>query len=891
MRRGWIIATGICWLAALAGGVGSASLLQRDLPQVLSLEDYAPPVLTRVYARDGSLLNQFGQERRIVVPLSQIPESFRQALLSIEDADFYHHPGVDPSAIVRAVWRDVISGRRAQGASTITQQLARDLRLPTVFGSGVLTTDKTITRKIQEWILAFQIEKTYTKDEILELYCNQIYFGHGFYGVEAASRFYFGKPAATLSLDEAALLAGVVQRPEAYSPIRHPERARGRRNIVLRRMAAEGYLTAAQAEVASNRPVAAVRSAAGQRQIGRYFLEEIRKDLAGRYGETAIYEEGMEVRTTLDPTIQRLAENTLRKHLRAIDRRRGFRPIVSNVLEDPGVDPDEWTGLDGDPPPQTDHATRGVVLAVTPGEATVRLPGNLTGRLLLEGAAWTKTADLTDLLETGDVTLFDVEGEVEGTAPVSLRLDQEPAVEGAVVVLAPRSGAILALVGGYDFGRSQFDRAIQARRPVGSSFKPILYAAALEQGLTPADLIFDEPSVFVDPRTGDLYQPENYERDYWGLITLRTALEHSRNIAAVKLINHIGFKPVFDVAARLGLTARLRPFPSLALGAVEVSLVEMTSAYGAFAGGGIHVDPHMLERVVTRNGITRFQANPASREAMDPAVAYVLTHMLQGVIRRGSGSSVADFPRPVAGKTGTTDRHSDAWFIGYTPDLVCGVWVGLDRVESIGRGQSGARVALPIWNEIMRAATEGRPVKDFDRPSRVVQAPIDIDTGLRASVDTGCKQILLESFVEGTVPQQRCGPVPHTRHALPYFLQREPLEDDLRLHLTRDELDGLLDRESAFLHLLPLSSSLAVAYGDTASTVGIVREGGWRDRLFAWGRQAARSAAVPHGPLLQEEPSPDVTTLPEPPEGTVPLAERLGLDGRRPAVFIVHSDR
>ncbi|MCZ6649145.1 MAG: PBP1A family penicillin-binding protein [Acidobacteria bacterium] len=882
--RRWLVATLVAWVLAAAVGVGAASLLRRDLPQVQSLEDYAPPVLSRIYARDSSLLRQFGEQRRLVVGLSDISPWFRQAIIASEDSQFFRHPGVDLKAILRAVWVDLLAGRKDQGGSTITQQLAKDL---------FLTKEKLWTRKLQEWVFALQMEKTYTKEEILTLYCNQIYFGHGYYGIEAASRFYYDKPAAALTLDQAALLAGLVQRPESYSPVRSPERARRRRDLVLRRMVSEEFITSAQAEAAQARAVVThVGAGAGSRH-GLYFIEDVRKKLLAQFGEGALYKDGLEVATTMDPTLQQTAEEMLRDGLRTVDRRRGFRPITENVLEDHGTEPEAWDDPTWFMLPGVGRTAYGVVLESARDKVHVRLGRDMEGVLHAEGALWTGEKDLRRLLKRGDRTLFTpLEDPSAGGGPVSVALDQVPQVEGAVVILDPATGEVLALAGGYDFERSQFNRAVQARRQVGSAFKPLVYAAALEVGLTPSDRIYDHPTVFIDPQTGDLYQPENYERDYMGLITLRTALEHSRNIPAVKLINHIGFRPVFDVAARLGITTRLRPYPSLALGAVEVSLLEMTAAYGAFANGGLLLPPHLIRRVTDREGRVRSAAAPAASEALEPAVAYVLTQMLQGVMRRGTGASIADFPYPAAGKTGTTDEHTDAWFIGYTPSLVCGVWVGLDQSASLGFKQSGARAAMPIWDRIMRFAMKDRPPAEFSRPPEVSQAPVDPLTGLRAGVRTGCREVLLESFLPGSEPATLCGRGPHFRQQLPYFLHMKPIDESQRLVLSRDELDTLRDEEARYLRWLPLSRSLAITYGDSSLTVGVrLRDEG---PFASWGRWRTAPeppGQVPQGRLLLTESAPLPEDLPEPPEDVLPLDERRGLDGRRPQAIIIQADR
>ncbi|MFQ5767728.1 MAG: transglycosylase domain-containing protein, partial [Acidobacteriota bacterium] len=423
-RLRWILATVLCWALAVGLGIALASLLQHQMPQVLSLEDYSPPVLSRIYAADGTLLQQFGEQRRIVVPLSDLPTSFKEAIVAIEDADFYSHPGIDLTAIVRAVWRDLLAGQKAQGASTITQQLARDL---------FLTKEKEWGRKLQEWLLALQVEKSYTKDEILELYCNQIYFGHGFYGIEAASRFYYGKPASALSLDEAALLAGLVQRPEVYSPLRSPQRARRRRDHVLRRMVAVGDLTPEMARSAMERPVSSHPRPSSERKIGLYFLEEVRKNLMKTYGEQVLYKQGMEIHTTLDQNLQALSERVLRRHLEQIDRVRGFRPITRNVIKDESVPPEEWRDPSWGPPLEKGQSVRGVVLSVDTRQARIRM-GQREGLLQAKDAAWTGQRDLRRILSRGDVTLFSILDDTPGR-PLALRLNQEPQVEGAVVVL------------------------------------------------------------------------------------------------------------------------------------------------------------------------------------------------------------------------------------------------------------------------------------------------------------------------------------------------------------------------------------------------------------------------------------------------------------------------
>ncbi len=782
-RRRRLVLLGVVLVPAMIAGASLGYGLKFDLPDVKKLEDYTPPLSTRVLARDGSTIASFGGQRRTLIPYSDIPKVFEHALVAVEDSDFYRHSGIDVRGILRAAWYDLTTLSLEQGASTLTQQLARNL---------FLKPDKTVRRKFQEMLLAFEIEREYTKQEILRLYCNQVYMGHGRYGLEAASRFFFGKPARELTLPEAALLAGLIQRPEALSPIRSPDRALKRRNHVLERMVDEGYITRRLCRDAQKEPLG-ISPHQETADLAPYYVEEVRRLLYAKLGEESLYQGGLEVRTTLDPRLQAEANRSVEEGLRELDKRHGWRGVASRVPA--GRDPAGWeppSGREGIVPGRT---TDGVVLSVSPSRARVRV-GQYTGFLGPDEIVWTGRSYPLAILKRGDL----IRVRVKSTSPdggADLILDQEPKVEAALVAIDPATGAIRALVGGYDFRHSEFDRAIQAKRQCGSAFKPFVYAAALARGFTAAQQVLDEPTVFVDPTTFVPYEPENYGEKYYGTLTLRTALEKSVNIATVKLINEVGFTPVIEMARRLGISTELRPYPSMALGAFEVTLLEITSAYGAFAHEGVRVDPHMIDEVLASNGSVIERARPEVHDAVSPQIAYLMNRMLEGVITDGTGAAAADLGRPLAGKTGTTDDCTDAWFIGYAPDLVVGVWVGYDEKKSLGRRETGALAALPIWQGLIEKAYEGKPPEDFPVPPGISFVTIDARTGLRASDAAGCNPVRSESFLEGTEPTGYCSVAEHERLRLPYSFQRYSLDLDGALMIPSADLDQLLNSESS----------------------------------------------------------------------------------------------
>ena len=854
-------------LAALlfAAGAGSVLgyLLTFDIPEVKHLQDWKPPVVTTIYSADGQVLYQFGAEKRIVVGLDQIPKEFLEALVATEDSHFYEHFGVDPWGIARAIITDIIRFKKAQGGSTITQQLARSL---------FLKPEKTVRRKLQEMVLAVQIEKAFTKQEILGFYCNQVYMGHGRYGIEAAAEYYFGRPAKEMALPESALLAGLVQRPEAYSPFRAPDKARSRRDHVLNRMVEENKISRDVADPAIASPVI-VAKLPEEDNIAPYFVEEVRRYLDSKYGEVMLYEEGLEVHTTLDASMQKAANQAVFEGLRTLDKRQGFRPIKENVLKD-GGDLATFTHVTWTKPPSAGRLRWGVVTEVTRKTATVKL-GEYTARFGPEGIDWTQKSIPNQVLKVGDVSPFLVVSIDEPKKELKVKLDQEPLVEGALLAIDPATGEIKALVGGYDFNRSEFDRSMQSYRQAGSAFKPFVYTTALDSGNTLADTIFDEPTVFVDPATGDEYQPSNYYRKYYGVTTLREAMEESRNIVAVKLLNQVGYSRTIDTARKMGISSPLRPYPSMALGTMEVSLIDLTTAYSIFPNQGVRVEPHFIRYVADRDGTMREEAKPKVIEVLRADIAYLMTYLLEGVTESGTGALAArELNRPVAGKTGTTDDLADAWFVGFSPSLVAGVWVGFDQKKSLGEGETGARAALPIWIGFMKGALKGKPEESFPRPANVVYVPIDRRTGLRATVESSCPVTFLEAFLEGTEPAKACSATEHFRISLPYYLQRFEATSDLELTLDADALVRLVSEGQGDVELQPGGRELLVHHDGQDLLVKL-------DIDRADRRQAEDSLEGGDGPAVDPKPSPT-------PEGTAPT--HFGVDGRPAKVIPIHYD-
>ncbi|MGC8915837.1 MAG: penicillin-binding protein 1A [Thermoanaerobaculum sp.] len=772
----WFV-TGL--LAGIALGAILALMLARliELPAVEALTSYQPPAATVVKARDGSVIGSFAAEKRLPVSFEQIPKVFRDAVLAVEDANFYQHPGVDPSGIARAFFRNVLSLSKAQGGSTLTQQLARNV--------GIVGREKRLVRKLKEILLAIEIEQRFSKDQIFTLYANQVNFGHGVYGVEAAARFYFGKSASELTLPEAALLAGLPQRPTDLSPIDHPERALRRRNHVLKRMLEEGMIDKATYDKAVAAPLGASPHP-DRDTAAAYFLEEVRRSLETKVGSEALLEGGLVAETTLDPKLQKLAEEALREGLVELQKRLGWPGALRNV-KDEGVESladfrhPSWPYLRFQP----GELAYAVVRDVKAQEAALVVAGR-EARLSLADARWTGRSSLFSLIKPGDVVLVRMKVVPSPPAPVEVSLEAEPKVEGAIVVLDNRTGALLALVGGFDFTRSQFDRAIQAKRQVGSAFKPFVWATAYENGFTPADTIFDAPVLLPDERGLPTYCPLNYYRKYFGIVTLRYALEHSLNASAVKLQQMVGGDKVIELARRLGIEEELHPYPSMALGSFELPVLDTAAAYAAFANGGMAVEPFFLARVRNAQGDVVLENRPRLHPALSEQVAYLVTHTLEGVVQRGTAAKAASLPGHLAGKTGTTDRYTDAWFIGFSPRITCAVWVGRDKKEPIGRRMTGAEAALPTWMRFMEAYLQSLPEsvrsEEFAIPaSGVTLIPVDPRSGLRATPECG-DNVILEAVPDDRIPAA-CSPHAHAIAELPWeqqmrfyvFKPKEPL--------------------------------------------------------------------------------------------------------------------
>jgi len=747
-------------VAVTAGlGVGAGYGLSHAIrvPRVSELATYRPNIVTEVTGADGTVLARFAVEKRVLVDRKGIPDVMVKALLAAEDARFFDHGGIDVIRIGGALLKDVSRGRMAQGASTLTQQLAR---------SVFLTPEKTIARKINEAFLTVEIERQFSKDQILTMYLNKIPFGHGVYGVEAASQWYFGHPAKELTLPEAALLAGIIQRPADYSPLRNTAAAKRRRDFVLRRMAEEDFIDAKTRAATVELPVT-VNRASREAVVGPYFCEEVRQYLEKEYGETKLYRQGLKVETTLDPRVQAAAEEALRAGLRRIDRRAGYRR-PRNLVAD-GLNPDTYRDPSWDDPAPSEMTTA-VVVDVTKSGAELRV-GDRKMTLPASAMRWTRAESPAKLLKRGDVVQIETSHDDAGKPDTFL--SQEPQVEGAAIVFENSSGAVRALVGGYDFGRSKFDRAVQALRQVGSAFKPFVYLTAIEQGFTPADTVLDAPvSIVIDP-SQEPWEPKNYYNKYNGIVTYQYALEHSINVPAVRVDLLVGTRKVVETAKRLGIRQTLLAYPSLALGSFEVTPMEMTAAYAAIANGGLVYRPRLVEKIRSFDGQTLEQNPPEASEATTPQAAYVLLGMMRGVTQRGTGAAAGKLKLNVAGKTGTTNDFTDAWFIGMTPKYTVAVWVGHDAKKTLGPKSAGGDVALPIWMRIVARMKElglAKESDDFDAPQNIVFVPVDEATGYRATPT--CGHVVLMAFVNGTQPTDPCGDRPHAVTSLPQYLQR-----------------------------------------------------------------------------------------------------------------------
>ena len=711
-----------------------------DLPQISALDDYAPNTITRVLASSGEVVGEFAIERRVVIPYEAISPKLRQAILASEDEEFDRHFGLSIPRIIVALVKDILEGRKASGASTLTQQLARNL---------FLTPEKTWERKIKEAILAIQIEKRYTKPEIFTLYCNQIYLGHGAYGVEAAARLYFGKSASDLTLDEAAMIAGIIQSPSRQSPYVDVRRATIRRNYALGRMASAGYITAEEAEAARQRPIVTTGQPTPEPSKAPYYVEEVRKYLEAKYGAKQIYENGLTVQTALDVTLQEAAGRALDAGLRAFDRRRGWRRPARNLLDE-RLSIDDYRDPRWSRPMHVGDVVPAVVTATEGARIDVRV-GRASAAIGREGYAWTRRTSASALVRRGDVVSVRLTGRSDDGSSVEATLEQEPLVEGAVLALENRTGRVLAMVGGYSFERSKFNRATQAMRQMGSTFKPVVYTAAIDRGYTPASTVLDAPVAFPAGPGQPPYSPSNYDNQFEGTITVRRALEQSRNVPAVRLTEQLGPAQVVAYARRLGFASPIPPYLSVALGAAEATLLEATSAYSVFPNQGVRMMPFQVLRITDREGNLLEENRPQPQDAIRADTAFVVTSLLQGVVARGTAARAAALRWPLGGKTGTTNDYTDAWFIGFDPDITVGVWIGHDQKRKLGPNETGGVAALPIWMDVMRAWIEGREDRpEFARPGNILFVSVDRATG-REVAEPG-DHALTEVFISGTQP-------------------------------------------------------------------------------------------------------------------------------------------
>jgi penicillin-binding protein 1A len=776
---GFLFAAGT--ILFIVGVAGVSALLwhySKDLPDYSQLQDYEPPVMTRVHAADGSLLAEYANQHRLYLPIQAIPKLVTNAFIAAEDKNFYQHPGIDIYGIARAGMLYVEnygSSRRPQGASTITQQVAKNF---------LLTNEVSFERKIKEALLALRIERTYSKDKILELYLNEIYLGFGAYGVAAASLLYFDKSVHELSIAQAAYLAALPKGPNNYNPFRRKDEAIARRNYVIDRMAEDGYITAADAEQAKKQPLdITVRPTGAHVFAAEYFTEEVRRYVFDNYGEKKLYEGGLSVRTTLDPKIQVMARQSMINGLINFDESQGYRGAVSkiDISGDWGVKLADVKSLS-----DIDPWRMAVVLEVTDQSARVGMQpardpgGNVikdreTGIVPLDGVKWAKAAtgpskpitSVAQVLSPGDVVYVDPLPDQQG----KYRLRQVPEISGAMVVMDPHTGRVLAMVGGFSFDQSQFNRATQALRQPGSSFKPIVYAAALDNGYTPSTIVMDAPIEIDMGAGGGIWKPENYGGKFFGPSTLRFGLEQSRNVMTVRLAQDVGMPLIAEYAKRFGVYDELPPYLSYALGAGETTVMRMVTAYSMFDNGGRRVIPTLIDRIQDRYGHTIYkhdtrecvgcdadswndQPEPTMidhrEQVIDPMTAYQITSLMEGVVQRGTATVVKEVGKPIAGKTGTTNDEKDVWFIGFSPDIVCGVYMGYDKPRHIGRLATGGHLAAPVVKDFLKLALADKPPIPFRVPPGIKLIRVNAKTGMRAA--PGDTNVILEAFKPGTAP-------------------------------------------------------------------------------------------------------------------------------------------
>ena len=739
-------------LSAGAGALGGLVFVySSDLPKVRELEDYRPDVMTEIYADDGTAIANFALEHRVIVTYNQIPPVVRNAVISIEDKHFESHLGVDIFGVIRAASKDLLRWRKSQGASTLTQQLSKML---------FLTPDKSFRRKFQEMLLAIQLERYFTKSQIFTMYANQVDLGHGNFGFEAAAQFYFGKHLNELTLPEAATLAGIPRSPTGYSPIVHPEAARRRRNQVLLAMAENGKINSTQLREATATPLG-LNIQRWNYTVAPYFVEEVRQFLERKNGPEAVREKGLRVYTTLNIQTQEVAEETLRKGLRNDDKRRGWRGPERNILKEHLLTSDgspvtlgTYVDEDWNQPLVPEDLVHGLVMEVKADYAEVRF-GDVRARITPADFAWTKKTLPADLFLPGDIDLFLIK-ELKGTTAVAT-LDQEPDVQGAVLAIDNSTGEIKAMVGGYDWNESKYNRVVQAERQVGSSFKVYVYAEAITDGTSPFDTVVDSPVSYQT--SSGIWAPHNYDEKFEGTISVLHALAESRNVPAVRTIARVGVDKVIKLCRKFGITSRLVPNLPLALGASDLTLLEHTSAFTTFPNDGVHIAPRMVTRVTNYDGRLIDDFPPEVTDVIPASTARIMVSMLREVFNSGTAISGRAFAAkyPVAGKTGTTNDFTDAWFLGFTPSLTCGVYVGFDDHRTLGNKEEGARVALPIWLDFMGQILKDTPMEDFPH-SPLLKSPDQV----KEILANAAPERLLAPVAPAVVESAASKPIPQT---------------------------------------------------------------------------------------------------------------------------------
>ncbi|MEO9337012.1 penicillin-binding protein 1A [Mesorhizobium sp. SB112] len=776
---GYFFGIGTALALLVAGGVAIyLAQLSKDLPDYEVLANYEPPVTTRIHASDGALMAEFARERRLYLPIQAIPDRVKAAFLSAEDKNFYNHPGIDITGLGRAIIvnaRNMGSGRRPVGASTITQQVAKNF---------LLSSDQTIERKVREMVLAFRIEQAYSKDRILELYLNEIFFGLGSYGIAGAALTYFDKSVNELTVSEVAYLAALPRGPSNYHPFRHTDRAIERRNWVVDQMVENGYVSREEGDKAKAEPLGVTPRRGGSYLFaGEYFTEEVRRSIISRYGENALYEGGLSVRTTIDPKMQRIARKAMQNGLMKYDTLRGYRGPKESIdaSGDWGVPLGEIKGLDDVPEWRLavvlESSAQGLSIGLQPKrEASGSLVEEREkGFIATDDMSWAmrhmvdgkrvRANSPGDVVKAGDVIYV----EKKGGSETDYLLRQPPEVSGGMVAMDPHTGRVLAMVGGFSFAQSEFNRATQAMRQPGSSFKPFVYAAALDNGYTPASVIMDGPITIHIGTTS--WSPKNYDGKAAGPSTLRAGIERSRNLMTVRLANDMGMPLVAEYAERFGVYDKMPPHIAMSLGSGETTVMRMVSAYSVMANGGRQIKPSLIDRIQDRYGKTVFkhdergcegcvatdwsnQAEPElidnAEQVLDPMTAYQITSMMEGVVIRGTATTLQELKRPIAGKTGTTNDEKDAWFMGYTPNLVVGLYVGFDKPQSLGKGTTGGGLSAPIFKQFIAEALEGVPPVEFKVPDGMKQIAINRKTGMQAR--EGEAGTIMEAFKPGTGP-------------------------------------------------------------------------------------------------------------------------------------------